>query len=340
MKTKILFVERKFNEFVSIEKAFREIAAGLSDKFETEFQQLQYGNGIADIVKNLLFFRKKEARIYHVTGHVHYIAMLFPPDRTVLSIMDLGYLSRYSGIKLFVLNKLLLDWPVRRLKYITAISEATKREIIENTGCDPGKIRALDLPLLPHVQGGKPKVFNTEKPLILQVGTMPNKNVPALARALKGLNCNLRVIGRMTEEQIAAMHDNGIDFENAFNLTDDQIRAEYEQADIISFCSLHEGFGLPIIEGQIMGRPVITSNRSPMIETSGGAAYLADPADPASIREGIDKIIADANYRKGLVERGFENIKRYEPAAIARQYEDLYNEILGEDSSPSAQAGG
>src|ERR1041384_2079245 len=100
MKTKILFVERKFNEFVSIEKAFREIAAGLSDKFESEFQQLPFGNSVADLIKNILFFRKKEARIYHVTGHVHYIALLFPRKRTVLSIMDLGYLGRYSGIKL------------------------------------------------------------------------------------------------------------------------------------------------------------------------------------------------------------------------------------------------
>ena len=152
MKTKILFVERKFNEFVSIEKAFREIASGLSDNFASEFQQLRYGNGIVDIVKNVLFFRKKEADIYHVTGHVHYIAMLLPRDRTVLSIMDVGFLIRYSGIKRFVLRKLLLDWPVRRAKYITAISEATKKEIVEHTGCDPNKIWALDLPLLPHAR--------------------------------------------------------------------------------------------------------------------------------------------------------------------------------------------
>jgi glycosyltransferase involved in cell wall biosynthesis len=330
MKTRILFVERKFNEFVSIEKAFREIAAWLSDKYESEFQQLKYGNGIVDILKNLILFRKKEARIYHVTGHVHYISLLLPRDRTVLSIMDLGYLSRYSGIKLFVLNKLLLHWPVRRLKYITAISEATKREIVEHTGCDPDKVWALDLPLLPHVQGGSPKEFNAECPVILQVGTMPNKNVPNLARALKGLKCKLRVIGRMTEEQIAVLKENEIDYENAFNLDDDQIKDEYERADIISFCSLHEGFGLPIIEGQIMGRPVITSNRSPMIETSGGAAYLADPEDPVSIRAGVDKIIGDAEYRRGLVEKGFENIKRYEPGAIAKQYEKLYDLILEE----------
>jgi len=330
MKTKILFVERKFNEFVSIEKAFREIASGLSDNFASEFQQLRYGNGIVDIVKNVLFFRKKEADIYHVTGHVHYIAMLLPRDRTVLSIMDVGFLIRYSGIKRFVLRKLLLDWPVRRAKYITAISEATKKEIVEHTGCDPNKIWALDLPLLPHVQGGRPKEFNADCPTILQVGTMPNKNVPNLAHALKGLKCKLRVIGRMTDEQVAVLKENEIDFDSAFNLTDDEIRDEYERADIISFCSLHEGFGLPIIEGQIMGRPVITSNRSPMIETSGRAAYLADPEDPASIRAGIDKIIGDSEYRRELIGKGAENIKRYEPRAIAKQYEDLYEIMLGE----------
>jgi glycosyltransferase involved in cell wall biosynthesis len=328
MKTKILFVERKANEFVSIEKAFREIAAGLSDKFEYEFQKLPYGFGIGDMVKNLLFFRKKEARIYHITGHVHYISFLFPRDRTVLSIMDHDYISRYKGIKLFVLHKILLDWPVRRVKYITAISEATKQGIIDRTGCDPAKIWALDLPLLSHVYGQSSKPFNTGMPVVLQVGTMPNKNVAELARALKGLKCKLRIIGRLTVEQVAVLKENEVDYVNLLNITDEEVRKEYDASDLVTFCSRHEGFGLPIIEAQSMGKPVITSNRSPMIETSGGAAYLADPSDPASIREGIEKVINDEAYRSDLVKRGLENVKRYEPVAIAKQYEALYNHIL------------
>jgi glycosyltransferase involved in cell wall biosynthesis len=162
----------------------------------------------------------------------------------------------------------------------------------------------------------------------LQIGTMPNKNIPGLARAVGGIKCRLRIIGRMTDDQVDVLNENGVDFENAFDLSDDELRNEYQQADIVSFCSLHEGFGLPIIEGQTMGRPVITSDLSPMIETSGRAAYLADPADPESIREGIRKIIDDEAYRNTLVEKGFENSKRYDAAAIAKQYEDLYNEIL------------
>lgn len=328
MKTRILFVERKFNEYVSIEKAFREIAAGLSDEFDTEFQQLPFGNSFLDTLKNLLFFRKKKADIYHITGHVHYIALLFSPKNTILSIMDVRFLYMPKGLKRFILKKLYLDLPVKRLKYITAISEKTRNEILLHSGCDENKVRTLELPLLKHINKGIGKSFNKENPTILQVGTMPNKNIPNLARALKGIKCKLKIIGRMDSELVSILEENKIDFENAFDLDDEQLRKEYEEADIVSFCSLYEGFGLPIIEAQAMQKPVITSNLSPMKETSGSAAFLANPNDFLHIREGIQKIINNEIYRNKLIEMGIENIKRYKPELVAHQYEKLYKELL------------
>jgi glycosyltransferase involved in cell wall biosynthesis len=328
MKTRILFVERKFNQYVSIEKAFREIAESLSDEFEWEFQQLPYGNSFLDTLKNLLFFRKKKADIYHITGHVHYIALLFSPKNTVLSIMDVRFLYMPEGLKRFILKKLYLDLPVKRLKYITAISEKTREEILLHSGCEENKVRTLELPLFKHIHKGTGKNFNKEKPTILQIGTMPNKNIPNLARALKGIKCKLKIIGRMNNELISVLEENQIDFENAFDLDDEQVRKEYEEADILTYCSLFEGFGLPIIEAQAMHKAVITSNLSPMKEASGDGAFLADPNDFLSIREGIQKIIDDDIYRKGLIEKGLENIKRYKPELVARQYEKLYKEIL------------
>lgn len=328
MKTRILFVERKFNEYVSIEKAFREIAAGLSDEFDTEFQQLPFGNSFLDTLKNLLFFRKKKADIYHITGHVHYIALLFAPKNTILSIMDVRFLYMPKGLKRFILKKLYLDLPVKRLKYITAISEKTRNEILLHSGCDENKVRTLELPLLKHISKGIGKSFNKENPTILQVGTMPNKNIPNLARALKGIKCKLKIIGRMDSELVSVLEENKIDFENAFDLDDEQLRKEYEEADIVSFCSLYEGFGLPIIEAQAMQKPVITSNLSPMKETSGNAAFLAAPNDFLHIREGIEKIINNEIYRNKLIEMGIENIKRYKPELVALQYEKLYKELL------------
>lgn len=328
MKNKIVFVERKPNEFVSLEKAFRQIASNLSEDYQTEFQQAPYGTRLSDTVRNLLFFRKKPADIYHITGHINYIALLFPPRNTVLSIMDVRFLHAPNGLRRFALKKLYLDLPVRRLRFITAISDSVRDEIIFHTGCAPEKVRVLDLPLLEYLHSDINGYFNSEKPTILQVGTMANKNIANLAKALNGINCRMKIIGRMSTEQLANLRDNNVEFENLHDLTDSEMRNEYAQADIIAFCSTYEGFGLPIIEGQAMRKPVITSNLSPMRETAGGAAYLADPHDHESIRAGVLKIIGNGAYREKIIADGVKNIERFLPNVVAKQYERLYEEIL------------
>lgn len=327
MKTKILYVERRPGEFVSLEKAFRQIAEALPERFETAFQQTPFGTRVQDSIRNLLFFRKGSADIYHVTGHINYIALLFPPKNTVLSIMDLRFLSTRSRLRGYILKKLYLDLPVRRLKYVTAISEQIRREIIANTGCPPEKIRALDLPLLEHLEKPDPRRFNADEPVLLQVGTMANKNIDNLAKALKGMRCRLRIIGRLAEGQRMELESNGVSFHSLQDLSDEEMRREYINADVITFCSTYEGFGLPIIEGQAMGKPVITSDRSPMRETAGFAACLVDPADPASIREGLERTIHDDPFREKLVRDGYKNVERFEPAKVAEQYAALYDQI-------------
>ncbi|MBC7898451.1 MAG: glycosyltransferase [Saprospiraceae bacterium] len=328
MKIKVLYVERKPHEFVSLEKAFRQIAACISERFETDFQQLPYGLRFPDTIKNLIFFRKRKADIYHITGHVHYIALLFSPRNTVLSIMDLRFLYIKNGLRRFLLKKLYLDLPVKRLEYITAISEQTKQEIIFHTKCREDKIRMLDLTLFNHFYVENERPFNAEKPVILQVGTMENKNVPNLIRALRGLSCKLVIIGKVDALLLTVLRENEIDFESRSELNGDEMRSEYERSDIVAFCSTLEGFGLPIIEAQSMQKPVVTSNISPMIETSGSAAALVDPLDVASIRAGIDKVIGDREFRNKLIMEGLQNIERFNPRITAAGYEKLYEEIL------------
>jgi glycosyltransferase involved in cell wall biosynthesis len=329
MKMKILFVERKLDEFTSIENVFRQIAEDLSkDKFEFAFQKLIYGNSLAGVLKNLIFFRKNEADIYHVTGHVHYIALTLPRERTVLTIHDLGFLHTRKGLRRYVLKKILLDLPVKKLKYITAVSETTKKEIIFYTGCKSEKIRVIENPLRHGFLAGEQRDFDSENPTILQVGTMQNKNVPNLVRALKGIKCKLKIVGKPDSDLISVLNDNKIDYENVFDLNEEQMKEAYRDCDIVAFCSTYEGFGLPILEAQAMLKPVITSNLSPMKEVAGEGAFLADPNDVSNIREGISRIIADENYRKNLIEAGARNIERFEPQKIAGQYETLYREII------------
>jgi glycosyltransferase involved in cell wall biosynthesis len=329
-KAKIGYIERKFHQWVSIEKAFRQIAKALpGDRFETSFEQLPYLNNAAGTLKNLLFFRPKdEADIYHMTGQAHYIALVLPRRRTVLSIMDVRFLYMYSGLRRFVLKKLLLDLPVKRLDYITAISEETKREIVRHTGCDPAKIRVLDLPLVDDFDPGEGLPFNAEKPRLLQVGTTDNKNIPNVARALRGLRCKLVIIGRLDETQLSSLRENNVDFENMIDLDDEALKKEYRNADIVIFCSIYEGFGLPIIEAQSMRKPVVTSDLSPMKETAGRGAAFADPHDAESIRKSIAIVIEDAEYRASIVQEGVENVRRFEPQSIAARYAELYDSIL------------
>jgi glycosyltransferase involved in cell wall biosynthesis len=304
----------------------------LSGDFESGFQQVPYGPKLVDTVRNLLFFRKQPADIYHITGHINYIALRFAPENTVLSMTDLRFLTAKSRLRRYFLKKLYLDMPVRRLKYITAISEQTKKEIIENTGCEPSKIRVLDNPLLYSFSSSPPRKLNEKRPVILQIGTMPNKNLPNLARALRGLSCTLRIIGDLSKEQLACLNENEVDFETVNELSDSEMIREYENADIVTYCSTYEGFGLPIIEAQAAGRAVISSDLSPMKETAGGGAELVDPYEVNSMRDGMLRLIKDEGHRENLIAKGLENIRRFEPAVVVKQYEALYREIVANNS--------
>ncbi|MBK8467138.1 MAG: glycosyltransferase [Chloracidobacterium sp.] len=330
MNHKILFVDRKPFESVSIERVFDQISKDIpADQFDIESQKMPYGNSPLDILLNLLFFRPKLADIYHITGQIHYMALRLPADKTVLTIHDLVFLHRRTGVRRYVLKKLFLDLPVKRLKFITAISQATKDEIVKYTHCDPGKIRVIENPLVNGLAPEPIKPFDQKRPIILQIGTSANKNVPNLIRALDGVNCRLRIIGRVSANIKEALATSDVQFENVFDLGTKDMIEEYRNADIIAFCSTYEGFGLPIIEAQAMKKPVITSYRSPMKDVAGAGAFLADPNDVIAIRNGLIKIINEPKYREELVLNGTRNILRFSSKSLAAEYLEIYESVLG-----------
>jgi glycosyltransferase involved in cell wall biosynthesis len=106
------------------------------------------------------------------------------------------------------------------------------------------------------------------------------------------------------------------------------MRQAYIDCDLLAFASTYEGFGLPILEAQLTGRPVLTSNLSPMKEVAGTGAVLVDPYDLQSIRLGLLKIIQDSELRGRIVEAGFENVQRFNPDAVAKKYTALYEELM------------
>lgn len=327
------FIERKFDRFVSIEKVFREVEKNLDkNRFTAFFQPLPYLNNLSGMIKNLVLFRPRAADVYHVTGHVHFIALVLPGRKTVLTIHDLRFLRDRRGLRRRVLKKLLLDFPVKRLNYITAISEATKREILAQTRCAADKITVIENPLDEFFLADAQKEFDAVCPNILQIGTTDNKNLFNLIRAVEGLKCRLTIVGLLDEQTENLLRRKSIRFENKANLTVEAVKDEYEKADLVAFCSLYEGFGLPIIEAQAMQTPVVTSNISPLKEVAGAGAVLVNPLDYKSIRAGIARIIEDENLRETLRLEGLENIKRFRPRAVAEKYETLYARMINGDS--------
>lgn len=169
---------------------------------------------------------------------------------------------------------------------------------------------------------------SVQSPRILFLGTSENKNLMRSAKALQDLNCIFVVVGCLTSKQKNQLSQLRIRWEQFQGLRSDQLIEQYVASDLILFPSLYEGFGLPIIEAQAVGRPVVTSKLEPMAHVSGGAACLVDPYSIDSIRAGVLRVMEDGSYRNSLIQQGRVNVQRYSLAAIARDYERLYDHMM------------
>jgi glycosyltransferase involved in cell wall biosynthesis len=232
-----------------------------------------------------------------------------------------------TGIKHKIMGLFWLKIPISRAKFVTTISQASKDEIVKYSGCDPGKITVIPIALSP-VYHYVARSYNWEKPTILIIGTAPNKNLKRMFLALSGISCKVLMIGKPEESVREMMKENNLEFEYLTGLSSEQMAEKYRQSDMLVFASLYEGFGMPIIEAQATGLPVVTSNISSMPEVAGEeGAVLVDPYDVNSIRQGIQSIMLDAQLRERLILNGFENVKRFSPQVISNMYYKLYQSI-------------
>jgi len=97
-----------------------------------------------------------------------------------------------------------------------------------------------------------------------------------------------------------------------------------KKAEIFLFPSFYEGFGLPILEAQSAGIPVVTSNVSSMPEIAGSSAILADPNKPEEIAEVAFRLISDEKLKNDIIKRGFENVGRFNWNKCAEEISKLF----------------
>jgi glycosyltransferase involved in cell wall biosynthesis len=287
-------------------------------------------HGLRDIWHNLRFIRRQRLQgIIHITGDVQYATLALPASRTVLTIHDCVPLERFRQRPLrYALFWLLWYYlPIRRARVVVAVSDKTRQDLIRYVGRIAEKVVVIPNTVDPSFSP-QPADFKISTPIILQIGTIPHKNVPRLLDALTGVACTLRIVGPLTPDLREKLRQNAIHYESYQNLDSASILKLYIESDLVTFVSTYEGFGMPIVEANAVGRAVLTSAILPMCDVAGEAAHLVDPTDTEAIRQGIQRLINDAPYRQQLVEAGYRNARRFAPQMIAAHYLTQYQRLI------------
>jgi glycosyltransferase involved in cell wall biosynthesis len=286
--------------------------------------------GVLPRLLNALYCFFRQGDLNHITGDIHYVAILLSRQKTILTVHDCGALLETKGLKKLLLQYFWFTLPARCVSQITVISAATKVDLLQNIRFSEERIHIIHTCIqsifeyVPYTVKHNPSTVK-----LLQLGTAPNKNIKRLAEGLEGLDVELTIVGKLNEETRSALDAYRIKYcSKEFRLSDNEVFHEYQSCDIVCFISTLEGFGMPIVEAQKVGRLVVTSAVSSMPEIAGEGAIFVDPVDVASIRKGFMTAIELLGEPYNLLEKGLRNALRFEPEAIAKSYAELYKGML------------
>jgi len=283
------------------------------------------------------------------------------PCRSVITVHDLAFVRQPEWFSPEMAARLRRSWlpAIRRADHILAVSEFTKRELMELCETPAARITvttegggerwrlAPEQDTLPHPNRGRPYV--------LSVGTIqPRKNYPRLIAAFAEAAPRIRLRGRRSsatadegvgdldlciaggagwamEDLPRIAHRLGVGdrVKLLHEVADRDLLPWYHHATALALVSLYEGFGLPLVEAMAQGVPCLTSDGSSLREVAGDAAVLANPLDVASIADGLVKVCTDQALRAELRSRGLARAQSLTWERCAQATLVAYRQVIG-----------
>ncbi len=278
-----------------------------------------------------------------------HVLPLVHPRRSLVTVHDLGY--RYFPQAHPRFQRVYLDlstrWNVRAAAHILADSETTRNDLVQIYGTPPAKVtvaypgydESLTPVRDPAVLAAVRERYGIPGEYFLYLGTLqPRKNLSRLVRAFSFLPTQATLVlagrwGWRTDDLFVLIHRLGLE---GCVLCPGYVRPE-DRAPLLSgalafvFPSLYEGFGLPILEAQACGCPVICSNTSSLPEVAGDTALQVSPEDVIGLSDAMALLEYDPDLRRELAERGFANLRRFSWERCARTVLEVMERLLEEN---------
>jgi glycosyltransferase involved in cell wall biosynthesis len=215
-------------------------------------------------------------------------------------------------------------------------SESTKADLVRHLGLPAEKIDVAPL-ALGHSPAASRAPASGSRPTLLTVSAKrPHKNLMRLLSAVSRLPADRRPLlvlpGYPTPhegELRARATELGLEVRFLGWVSEEHLEDLYRTADAFVFPSLHEGFGMPVLEAMARGLPVATSGRTSLAEVAGDAALLFDPEDEASIAAAIDRLLTDRELAARLSAAGPEQAARFTWDRTAELTVASYRRALG-----------
>lgn len=303
---------------------------------EKEFRGKQRLLNLFNKPNSIYALKKQNFDIFHPTYYDPYFLDYIGDKPFVLTVYDMiheKFGDMFSPSDKTSTQKRLL---IEKATKVIAISESTKKDLMEVFGTDESKIEVVYLGNSMFPNSLQNKNIDIPKKYILFVGSRgAYKNFERFIVSISQIlhnDKNLFVIcaggGKFNAKELEEFSTLNISKQiKQYNLDDDTLANFYQNAELFVFPSLYEGFGIPILEAFACGCPLVCSDTSSLPEVAGDAACYFDPYSQESIRDAVEKVLNSNDLQNELREKGTKRLKQFSWKQTALETKKVYESV-------------